>query len=324
MLLRTLRNHQPLFIFAIPVVALLLGFPSLLHPLPALLDQPGTGPWGKVFLQLFQGQALLSTATALLLMLFQAYFINHIFNKYELTVRNTYLPAVVFLILISQIPAQYQLNAPMVGSTFVLFALQRIFQAFNNNAYQDGCVEAGLCISFATLCYVPYSFFFLFVITGMLLLRPFSFREILLSTMGFLLPLIFLALYRFYHQDPFFTEPISSYIHVPTPITWPAQLQPKPLLLIAIPLLVALFFSLTRSFELGTRSIQHRGRVNVMRLQVAFSLLLLAFTQLVQFNCLYLLLPPTVFWMSCYYIWAKKYWVAELTLWLSLLFLLLR
>ena len=325
MLLKILRAHQPLIMVVIPLLALVLGWADFVRPIAILPALPGTGPLGQVILNLFSQNLTIATIFACLVVVFQAFFVNHIFNTNELTVRNTFIPAICYLIVASILPHQYQLTAPLLSTTFILSALQRIFQAFNNGSYQGGCLETGLYISIAGLLYTPHSLFLVFVIAGILILRPFSFREVLLILFGFFLPYIYLVLYRFWCGHQLVGQDFREYLHLPTHhFIWPEGLAITPLIAIGFVLLVALYFSFTRSIELGARSIQHRGRIAVMRLMTCVALLNLLVTKQPSFACFLILFIPLVFWTSAYFIWAKKTWFAEILLWLSLLILLFR
>jgi hypothetical protein len=116
---------------------------------------------------------------------------------------RTFLPA-LFYVLLSGLFPQYQLlNPAIISAVFLMMAIKRIMESYRVQGTAYSFFDAGLLIAIGSLFYINLIWFGLITFIGILLLRPFNLREILLSILGLLTPFILtVAIYYVLGRDP--------------------------------------------------------------------------------------------------------------------------
>jgi hypothetical protein len=152
-----------------------------------------TGPlaaWFHEFTETLFGRSILARHLfGFMLVFLQSAFLGIMFITRKVHNENTYIPSLLFCVLFCFSFDAVTLSADLVGSTFLLFALNNIFKEIEFRAQPDETVfNIGLFISLASL----FSFgFSAFLICAMLVLVFFTRstpRKFSLLVFGFLLP----------------------------------------------------------------------------------------------------------------------------------------
>jgi hypothetical protein len=206
MLLKQFKRTGPLTVFLIVIVLILLWIGAFLKlkegfslyfdldPMPlygVISDLTGTHPVPGLFLSFI----LLSVMIFLMVNLNTVFFFIN---------ERTFLPA-LFYILLSGLFPQYQLlNPAIISALFLMMAIKRIMESYRVQGTAYSFFDAGILISVGSLFYINLIWFGLITFIGILLLRPFNFKEILLSIIGLLTPFILaIAIYYVLGRDPF-------------------------------------------------------------------------------------------------------------------------
>ena len=127
--------------------------------------------------------------------------INWVFNRFEFYDRNTYVPSLVYISLISFFDSTLNFNGATLAQTFLLFAL---FTIYSLNQQDDGRKKAyniGFFTSIA-ICLVP-TYFPLGIFSFIMLwtFRPIIGKEFLLMIAGLLTPLVYMFYISLYQQQ---------------------------------------------------------------------------------------------------------------------------
>lgn len=125
----------------------------------------------------------------------QALIINGMVNQNKMTVRKTYLPGAVYLLLTAMLTENLLLSAPLLGFTFVLGAVSNIFQLTKKEKMNGTLYDAGFLMGVATLFHLPFMLFFVFMYLSLGSVRAIVVREWIVVLLGFLTPafLVFTA-----------------------------------------------------------------------------------------------------------------------------------
>ncbi len=124
--------------------------------------------------------------------------------------RSYYLPLFFVAISSSYFPL-LRLYPALIGSLFLLMALNRIFASYHDLKIGNYFFEAGLMLSIGSLFYFPLIFLALILWIGILLLRPIHFREWFMSVIGLLLPYLFTwSFYFLTDQNSLFFETMKA------------------------------------------------------------------------------------------------------------------
>jgi hypothetical protein len=133
--------------------------------------------------------------------LFQIYYWNSTLIKYRVFDENTYLPAIVMAALFHFSFDLMYLSPTLLGSTFLLLAFG---QLFSHTVLQKETSESTLLIGIygglATGFHWNFVFFLPFLIFTGLAVSSFTIRQLFLSIMGFLLPILLILVFYFWND----------------------------------------------------------------------------------------------------------------------------
>jgi hypothetical protein len=253
----------------VPLAAVLLWFTPLVNP-PTADVQFAMPLFTKIFDALrFNWEVKIVLAVAIVLSL--AFLLNYIANDNELTTSN-YLTAFMFVILSAAGLSIQRLNAELFANLFLLLALWRIFKMYKTDGAIGPPFDAGILISIASFFYFPAIGMLVMLYVAIAILRPFSWRDFAVATIGVMVPYLFLSVYYFWFDKlPYFW---SHYIAEPFLLR---NLNFKPNFtdywlvgIIALLTLVSLFDNFTNPTL--NRSIRRRKYLNVLAVYLLVSL----------------------------------------------------
>ena len=127
-----------------------------------------------------------------------AVFINAIFNWNQFMERNSFMPSLLYIVLLSFYHSFYQLDGLLMSHIFLILCLYHLYRLRQN---EDGRKPVFNCAFFGGLAatfhppligLLPFIFFMMWSI------RPFIVREILLGVIGFSVPLFYAGFYLIY------------------------------------------------------------------------------------------------------------------------------
>ncbi|NVO02878.1 MAG: hypothetical protein HXX09_09290 [Bacteroidetes bacterium] len=138
--------------------------------------------------------------TAFGLLFFQTIILNNLATDHELPSKNTYLPALVYIVLMSSSVNAFPIHPVLFSNFFLLLALNIIFELYGKSESFVDILNISLLISLASLFYFPCIFFLLLFWIAFIIYRMFSLREWIISIVGIILPYFFLAIYYFWND----------------------------------------------------------------------------------------------------------------------------
>ncbi len=152
---------------------------------------------------LLSDKPTLATLTGFLLVLAETYWLGQILSRHELVLKNSSLSALVFLVLMSFLPLQLTLNPINISISFMILILYHLLISYNKPEHLDRLFGAGFFTSIASLFYLPFLFWFFFVIISFLIFRAGNWRAWMAAVIGLVTPFIYLAVW-FLWRDEFF------------------------------------------------------------------------------------------------------------------------
>jgi len=136
-----------------------------------------------------------------ILTFFQIYYWNHTLIKYRVFDENSYLPAIVLAALFHVSFDLTFLSPTLLGSTFLLLAFG---QLFSHTVLQKESNESTLLIGIygglATGFHWNFLFFLPFLIFTGLAISSFTIRQLFLSIMGFIMPILLIFVFYFWND----------------------------------------------------------------------------------------------------------------------------
>jgi hypothetical protein len=199
MLIRPFRsNHPSAFIF-LPLLAVAIWIAGFTEPL--VLPVKHTMPLYELIASPLLTMPWLGTTLALLLVVGEAFLLNYIINENEVLPKQSFLPALFYILLISNNNAMLSLHPLLPANLFLLFGINRLMCSYRKDHAFSHAFDAGFLFAIASLFYFPYAVFFPLLGVALLIMRPFIWREWLISFFGVLIPYIFTTVVYFWKEE---------------------------------------------------------------------------------------------------------------------------
>lgn len=131
---------------------------------------------------------VLDTILAGGLILLNGVLLNSIFIRNASFQESSYVPAAIYIILMSSSRDFYYLSPSLLGSSFLLISLNYLFYHIKYRGTEENILSTGFTIGLAGLCYYPFLWVYLMVLIIYLLYSGTITRRYFLLTWGFLLP----------------------------------------------------------------------------------------------------------------------------------------
>lgn len=141
--------------------------------------------------------ALVHNSVFFALLLLQAFMLNSMVNNYRLAKRYTFITAICYILMTNVFIELDYCSPAFMANTFLILALQNLYPTFSKKVLLGQIFNVGFWISIASLIYASSGVYLLLAILGLLILRPFDFREVLILLGGYIVPLFLVGTYQF-------------------------------------------------------------------------------------------------------------------------------
>jgi len=131
--------------------------------------------------------------TALALILFVSYLLVHFNTVLFFIPERTSLPSVLYAFFTGYLINYQTLNPVIPASIFILLAFGRVIDAYHKNGTAFSFFDASLLTGIGTLFYANLIWFCVILVIGVIILRGYKVKEIILSIAGIPLPLLITA-----------------------------------------------------------------------------------------------------------------------------------
>jgi hypothetical protein len=313
MILRFFRSGFATQFIVIGIIGLLFWGRAFFNP-PGMPPPDGPVPLYAVVHTLLAASPLAATITGFLLTFLSAFLLNRLLTRNEVVLKNSSLSALIFIALMSYFPFLLTLHQLNIATFILLMILERLYRSFNKPESQELTYVAGFLTGIASLFYLPFVLFFLFLLIAFILFRNIDWHEWTGSFIGFITPFIFLSVYYFWFDK--WMVKASEYKHFfmisfdPAPFREPAFL-----ILSGIVLVLLIFGMVTVLSRLSEKTIEIRKKtilliwlIPMMIISMFFSASLLKYHLLISFVTLtgllsaYLLKLKNTYWQEIVFV----------------------
>ena len=137
-----------------------------------------------------------------LLVCIQSYLFNKVFHDNKATTEQTYIPGLIYGLLMSLSPQFYTLTPLLIGQTFILVSLHIIFNHLEFRIKRDeGILSVGIFLGVYSFMFFPGVILSLFAFLLLLIFTNTVYRRYILLLFGFFLPfLLVLGIYIFLNE----------------------------------------------------------------------------------------------------------------------------
>jgi len=323
MLIRTLKNYQPINFILFLAISILVWIKPLINAdQPGIYIDPNPMPFYAWIVGLIGSPQLniLGKLLAFVLVLLQAILINGITNQYNLLGFRGYLPGIFFMLICTIFPDYQILHPILFANLFLLFAWERVIRAYEKENTFEAYFNASFLIGLASLFYPNYTYFLLILLISVGMNRVGHLREFALVLVGFL------AVWYFYLGIYYVLTSSIQFSGLENDFSFSFPKYPQIIISQKVILIFSSILLLMASFQLGgyisNLKIPMRRNLKFLFLWFWLGIFILLFTKS-SIEIIYIVSIPTAVLFSIFFANFKKTWVRE-TLWISfLLFIVL-
>jgi len=198
MLIGKFKTNQPFLFAVLLLIAVFLWIDAFLTFNSVSLIEENAAPlyiWIAVF---FNEYRFWSVLLSFIFMIIQAIMFNRVIAGRNLVDLNSQLPALFYIVLMSNNFSLMGLHPIWFANFFLIIALDKIFDVFSEEEVYVEIFNVGFLISLASLFYIPALWFILLLISALIIYYLVNIRSILASIIGFVTPYMFVALYYYW------------------------------------------------------------------------------------------------------------------------------
>ena len=198
MLLRIFQSNRLYVLILIPLAGLILWYKSLfsLYISEFSFDSCQM-PLYYLIANILKGKILISVSISFVLLVIHAFLLIRLNTKFIFIKKRTYLPALFFILISGSFLPLQRLTPVIFASLLLLFAIEKIFNSYKKAGLSYNYFDAAFLISLGTLFYFNMIFYLLIIWIGLIIFRPFNWREWIISFLGFICPYIFVISYYY-------------------------------------------------------------------------------------------------------------------------------
>lgn len=247
---------------------------------------------------------------SLILVWVQAAIFNNLLLSNKAYNENTYVPALVYALLMNLFFDFYSLSPLLISQTFILLAINNIFRRIDNKTHDQFFLNTGIFMGLAALFYLPAILVFLALILSLILFTGSILRRYMLLLYGFMLPVSLCWMYYFWQdaQMEFFVQYIRSVLVLQPTIYYSFG---SFLVIVAVPMsfLLLSFYQLFRY----SRYVNFQVRFQyVMVFMIALCLFTFYFSKMFAPFQLIIFVPAFAFFICHFFLLIRRHLLAEL------------
>jgi hypothetical protein len=193
MILRILKSNRQINFVLFPLIGLLFWVASLLHPheYPYYLGENKNLLFAPIY-SFLKNSLFLQSLLSLGLVITLAFMIQQVNNRFAFIRIRTMLPAPLFVLLVGGFTQMHTLHPVFFGAVFLLFAINRLFNMFNQSKPYSTSFDAGFWLGVGSLFYFNLILLLPAVLIGIAILsREYHWRAFAINVLGTLLPWFF-------------------------------------------------------------------------------------------------------------------------------------
>jgi len=263
----------------------------------------------------------LSVLLGFCVVLAETYWLTRILGHHELVLKNSSLSALVFLVMMSFLPGYLTLNPVNIAVGFMILILFHLFIFYNRPAHLDRIFAAGFFTSVASMFYLPFILWFIFVIISFLVFRAGNWRAWMAAFIGLITPFLYLATWYFW-QDELIAKSLEFYMFFGQVFTFPNPFHTDFWILSGFTVLLALWgIFLFRSGP--EKTVEIRSKTSILLWTIVFTMLSFIFSRSMAFYHPLLAIPALSMVITVTLVGLKKTRLAEIILLLYFFMILL-
>lgn len=319
MILKFFKTQQPLAYFALAAivsVAWIIGFLTSF----SVINDDIMPFYRQLLIIITPDNKFIYFLLGFALVASQAIHFNSVINKHEVLYKNSFLPGLFYVLLSCSVPQFISFHPLLIVNSLLIFVMDKIFMLYKNESPLALDFDICLLLSIISLFYLPAAVFIMIYIIGLLILRPFSWRDWIVGIMGLITPVFFVFLYYFLNDQ---TNEMSvllfssgSNINREFNLTKVIPVGYPLLIMWIVIMLLLSFFKLRTNFYKNAAKTRNYQQIVLFLLIIALTMTAFASTQMI-YRFSILCIPLSII-IAYYFLAVKKKWITT-TLFYSLI-----
>ncbi|MES2426230.1 MAG: DUF6427 family protein [Bacteroidota bacterium] len=317
-MINVFRNYNPINILWLAVLLFFLRIGYALNS-PPKLEFTYLEPFARLLMPGASQYAFPPSVDIFLagvLVFIQALLVNRLVNQYSLLSKPSFLPALMYITLSGLFTPFLVLSPPLICNFLLIWMLHKLFGLYKGEDVNSIAYDLGMIVAIGSLIYLPFIYLFLAIWAGLLLFRPFNWREWVIGIMGYATIFFFLAVAYYLSNN------LSIFYTIWTPLTtkFPTHVNINYYnYLLLIPVILIFILGVVKIQQIFFRSYV-QVRKSFQLLFIVFLITGLSFYVKAQFSLTHFLLCtiPLAVFFAYYFLHATARWFYE-----SLFFILL-
>jgi len=246
---------------------------------------------------------------AVLVVLIQCYLFNQLLVSTKAYKENTYVPALIYAILMSAFFDFFTLSPALMSGIFQLVIINGIFQHIAVKAKDEQFLNTGMALGLSALFYLPTLIYLPVSILALGLYSSMNFKKYILLLFGFLFPIILVGIFFFWNGA--LMEFINYYF-----LSWLATpfrelVNLKTLLFISIPGFLLLIFSWLKIYTAGRYNNHQTNYMLIMILFLAAAFIMVFMSRERVPHQLMVFVTPVAFYLGHLFLLIKRKILSE-------------
>ena len=271
------KDKSAVSVFWLIIVCCGLHVYSLINA-PQLNFSPQQGLFYYVLQPLTNLHPYTLSVLYVLLVFLTALQLNFAVSELHLLTKQSYTPALAFVLLSALVPQFNQLSAALLSCSFIVWIIFSVCRLYNKNNAGTAIFNLGLLTATSVIFYYPMLPLIIGVLIGFIIIRSFNINEFFVLIFGLITPLYFLICILFLNDNfSFLPQPeklFNIYFNIQT-------FRPQPLTIVTIAATIfILFWAIVVVKQNSNRElIQVRNSWNILILLLVFFIPSLFFIQ---------------------------------------------
>ncbi len=224
-----------------------------------------------------QNNGILTSILGFVVAAINALLIIRIGSRFSVYNRQTVLPGVVYILLVSLFGLSQHFSPSWIASMAFLLSLNYIFDSHNLHRPEKNCFQAAFILSISSLFYYKMLAVFPLVILALYIMHSLNFRTFFASLIGMVLPWLYLCGYYLWTKGSLVQLSADLQI-LPERIFYHFELSITHWIVIGVLLLLFLLSMLSLVKDIGTKKIFIRMIYRVIMVAGLYSLSLALIT----------------------------------------------
>lgn len=264
----------------------------------ALIDSvAGRSQWGYQILAIF-------------VVFIQCYLFNKLLISNKAYKENTYVPALIYAILMSAFFDFFTLSPALMSGVFQLFIIKGVFHHMAVKTKDEQFLNIGLALGLSGLFYLPTMAYLPVSILALGLFSSMNFKKYILLFFGFLFPIVLVGIFFFWHGAlmDFINYYFLSWMSTP----FRELVNLKTLWFIAIPAFLLLIFSWFKIYSASRHNNLQTNYMLIMMLFLAGAFLMVFMSRERVPHQLMVFVTPVSFYLGHLFLLIKRKFLSEL------------